>query len=476
MYVADATEIYVNTPQEMRTVMKQGSENRSVAATRMNAHSSRSHSIFCMKINKKNLESEEETESRLYFVDLAGSEKISKTHVQGKQLDEAKNINKSLTTLGLVINALVENSKFVPYRNSKLTRILQESIGGNSLTTLVIAASMCSYNEKETLGTLQFGQRAKCIQNKVKQNVERSAKELERLLEIAELKIREYESLVKKLGADPSIVNNLVSAQAMLQQQGSQPIPEPEDVVENSDEEGEQTKTQVVSTKGAQGDLQPQRPKVTMCSIGIQTDIEAALKQEIINEELEMLANMTEEEELAYLERLEAEALQKLEEEEQRNQELAKQDSGKKPAPVECNHNEAAYIAQAMQLIDAKAEVKKLRDEMEGLQADLRSKRHEAEEQRDRNFEQAESMRNLLGSVKQFAQQMISGCESLENKLRDQGARMMGFGRSLDDLVLKLTYISNDSDLKLLNKTASPMNDLQNEALIDLSKRVSPRI
>lgn len=109
VHVADATEIYVNNPQEMREVMLIGSQNRSVAETRMNAVSSRSHSIFCMKINKKNLETEESTESRLYFIDLAGSEKIAKTHVQGKQLDEAKNINKSLTTLGLVINALVES-------------------------------------------------------------------------------------------------------------------------------------------------------------------------------------------------------------------------------------------------------------------------------------------------------------------------------------------------------------------------------
>lgn len=109
MYVADSTEVYVNTSDEMREVMKLGSTNRSVAATRMNAVSSRSHLIFCIKVNKKDLDTEEVTESRLYFVDLAGSEKMSKTQVEGKQLDEAKNINKSLTTLGLVINALVES-------------------------------------------------------------------------------------------------------------------------------------------------------------------------------------------------------------------------------------------------------------------------------------------------------------------------------------------------------------------------------
>ena len=96
---------------------------------------------------------------KLYFVDLAGSEKISKTHVTGQQLEEAKNINKSLSALGLVINALTEKKEntHVPYRDSKLTRLLQESLGGNSQTSLILACSMCSYNDKETLSTLRFG-------------------------------------------------------------------------------------------------------------------------------------------------------------------------------------------------------------------------------------------------------------------------------------------------------------------------------
>lgn len=112
IYVDGATEVYVSTPGEMKNTMKLGSTNRTVAATRMNAVSSRSHLIFCIRIGKKDLETEEVTNSKLYFVDLAGSEKISKTHVKGSQLNEAKNINKSLTTLGLVINALVESKIF----------------------------------------------------------------------------------------------------------------------------------------------------------------------------------------------------------------------------------------------------------------------------------------------------------------------------------------------------------------------------
>ena len=105
----------------MRDKMVLGSKNRAVAATRMNAVSSRSHSIFCIKIKTRNTETEETKEARMYFVDLAGSEKVAKTHVKGTQLDEAKNINKSLSALGGVINALVEGKVHIPYRDSKLT-------------------------------------------------------------------------------------------------------------------------------------------------------------------------------------------------------------------------------------------------------------------------------------------------------------------------------------------------------------------
>ena len=99
-------------------------------------------------------------------------------------------INKSLSALGNVINALTEGKgDFIPYRSSKLTRLLQESLGGNSTTTLVITASYSQYNDRETLSTLRFGNRAKSIKNKVKQNTERSAKELLILLTAAESKV-----------------------------------------------------------------------------------------------------------------------------------------------------------------------------------------------------------------------------------------------------------------------------------------------
>ena len=106
--------------------MQSGQQNRSVAATRMNAVSSRSHSIFLVTVLQRNTETDASKMGKLYCCDLAGSEKIQKTEATGQTLEEAKMINKSLSALGNVINALTETKKgnFIPYRDSKLTRIL----------------------------------------------------------------------------------------------------------------------------------------------------------------------------------------------------------------------------------------------------------------------------------------------------------------------------------------------------------------
>lgn len=114
----------------------------------MNAESSRSHSIFILTVQQNNLEDLSQKTGRLYLVDLAGSEKISKTGAAGQVLEEAKMINKSLTTLGMVIYALTDKkSTHIPYRDSKLTRILSESLGGNSKTCLVITCSPSPFND-----------------------------------------------------------------------------------------------------------------------------------------------------------------------------------------------------------------------------------------------------------------------------------------------------------------------------------------
>lgn len=200
IWVEDATEVYVMNKQEMRDVFKCGSENRKIGATAMNDKSSRSHSLFIVTIFQKDSKTDSTKTGKLYFVDLAGSEKLSKTKIEGGTLlEEAKNINKSLLMLGMVINALTEGRSHIPYRDSKLTRVLQESLGGNSHTTLIITCSMSSYNDKESLSTLRFGQRAKSIKNKLTVNTERSAKELLLKLQEAEEKIRYYQNLISQM-------------------------------------------------------------------------------------------------------------------------------------------------------------------------------------------------------------------------------------------------------------------------------------
>lgn len=187
VYVKNLSDFYVGSAPEVYEIMRTGGEARKVSSTIMNAESSRSHSIFVITIQQKNLETGTQKSGNLFLVDLAGSEKVGKTGASGQTLEEAKKINKSLSALGMVINALTDGkSAHIPYRDSKLTRILQESLGGNSRTTLVINCSPSAYNEAETLSTLRFGMRAKSIKNKARVNAELSSAELKALLKKAQ--------------------------------------------------------------------------------------------------------------------------------------------------------------------------------------------------------------------------------------------------------------------------------------------------
>jgi kinesin family protein 5 len=126
VYVSGVTEEYCTCERELLEIMKQGAANRATAATGMNEGSSRSHSVFMVTVKQRNLETTSQRSGKLFLVDLAGSEIVRKTNATGQQLEEAKTINKSLSALGLVINALTEDRpSHVPYRDSKLTRVLQ---------------------------------------------------------------------------------------------------------------------------------------------------------------------------------------------------------------------------------------------------------------------------------------------------------------------------------------------------------------
>jgi hypothetical protein len=175
VYVKDLTSFVVKNAMEIDHVMQAGKKNRSVGATLMNAASSRSHSIFtivveCAESSDKGGEQHIRV-GKLNLVDLAGSERQGKTGATGERLKEATQINLSLAALGNVISALVDGrSAHIPYRGSKLTRLLQNSLGGNAKTVMCANCGPADYNYDETLSTLRYANRAKNIKNKPKIN------------------------------------------------------------------------------------------------------------------------------------------------------------------------------------------------------------------------------------------------------------------------------------------------------------------
>jgi len=164
------TEEYVGGEQELMDRIEYGQENRTVACTKMNSRSSRSHQLFIIKVHQRFADGLEKT-GTLNLVDLAGSEKISASGVKGLGLEEAKKINLSLSMLGHVIHQLSQGASHIPYRDSKLTRLLQESLGGNFKTRLLVAGSPHIRNLEETISTLKFAQRAKTVKTKAKMNL-----------------------------------------------------------------------------------------------------------------------------------------------------------------------------------------------------------------------------------------------------------------------------------------------------------------
>jgi len=195
VYVKDLTSFVVKSSHEIDQVMQAGKKNRSVGATLMNQGSSRSHAIFTIIVECA--ESDEQrgahiTVGKLNLVDLAGSERQSKTGATGDRLKEATKINLSLSALGNVISALVDGkSQHIPYRDSKLTRLLQDSLGGNTKTVMCANCGPAGYNYDETVSTLRYANRAKNIKNKPKINEDPK-----------DAMLREFQDEIKRLKAE----------------------------------------------------------------------------------------------------------------------------------------------------------------------------------------------------------------------------------------------------------------------------------
>ncbi|XP_062863433.1 kinesin-like protein KIF11 [Trichomycterus rosablanca] len=188
-------EITVHNKNEVYQILERGAAKRKTASTLMNAYSSRSHSVFSVTIHMKEitLDGEELVKiGKLNLVDLAGSENIGRSGAVDKRAREAGNINQSLLTLGRVITALVERGPHVPYRESKLTRILQDSLGGRTKTSIIATVSPASINLEETLSTLEYANRAKSIMNKPEVNQKLTKRTL----------IKEYTEEIERLKRD----------------------------------------------------------------------------------------------------------------------------------------------------------------------------------------------------------------------------------------------------------------------------------
>jgi kinesin family protein C1 len=154
--VTNVKTVRLDTADKVEVMLRQAQNNRSVAATKANERSSRSHSVFILKLVGENAATGERCEGTLNLVDLAGSERLNHSGAEGERMKETQNINKSLACLGDVIEALGKGSAHVPYRNSKLTHLLQYSLGGNSKTLMFVMVSPLEAHLKETLTSLRF--------------------------------------------------------------------------------------------------------------------------------------------------------------------------------------------------------------------------------------------------------------------------------------------------------------------------------
>ncbi|XP_028137555.2 kinesin-like protein KIF13A isoform X1 [Diabrotica virgifera virgifera] len=196
-YVDGLSQLAVTSFQDIDNLMAEGNKSRTVAATNMNSESSRSHAVFTVILTQTLIDRKTgvtgEKVSRMSLVDLAGSERAVKTGAVGDRLKEGSNINKSLTTLGLVISKLADQSsgknkdnKFVPYRDSVLTWLLKDNLGGNSKTVMVATISPAADNYEETLSTLRYADRAKRIVNHAVVNEDPNARIIRELTQEVE--------------------------------------------------------------------------------------------------------------------------------------------------------------------------------------------------------------------------------------------------------------------------------------------------
>ncbi|XP_038655990.1 LOW QUALITY PROTEIN: kinesin-like protein KIF3C [Scyliorhinus canicula] len=283
VYIKDLSSFVTKNVKEIEHVMNVGNQTRSVASTNMNEYSSRSHAIFVVTVECSELGLDGENHIRvgkLNLVDLAGSERQSKTGVQGERLKEATKINLSLSALGNVISALVDGkSTHIPYRDSKLTRLLEDSLGGNAKTIMVATIGPASGNYEESLTTLRYANRTKNIKNKPRINEDPK-----------DALLREFQEEIARLKAQ-------LERRGMLSKKRSKSqkkiILEGEEITE----EGEETEDNI--ERDMEDYLKEQKETLEKEKVAIQDDhnLVAEEKQKLLGEKEKMMEDLKKEQE-----------------------------------------------------------------------------------------------------------------------------------------------------------------------------------
>ncbi|XP_036405439.1 kinesin-like protein KIF3C isoform X2 [Megalops cyprinoides] len=287
VYIKDLSSFVTKNVKEIEHVMNVGNQTRSIGFTNMNEHSSRSHAIFVITVECSEMGPDGENHIRvgkLNLVDLAGSERQSKTGVQGERLKEATKINLSLSALGNVISALVDGkSTHIPYRDSKLTRLLQDSLGGNAKTIMVATLGPASYNYEETLTTLRYANRAKNIKNKPRVNEDPK-----------DALLREFQEEIARLKAQ-------LDKQGLLtkkRRRNSRRLKKGVDGEEATDGEGDEETDESVE-KDVEDYMKEQQEKLELEKAAIRDDrsLVAEEKQKLLDEKEKMMIDLRKEQE-----------------------------------------------------------------------------------------------------------------------------------------------------------------------------------
>jgi len=369
--------------------MDAGYKNRSTAATKMNEHSSRSHSIFTIYIETSE-ESDKFDETlfkagKLHLVDLAGSEKQKQTQANHDRLEEAKKINLSLSALGNVIKALVDGkSKHVPYRDSKLTRLLQDSLGGNTKTLMVAALSPSNDAYEETLGTLRYADRAKSITNKPKINEDPK-----------DALLREYEDEIKKLkkmiselssgGASASDTQNIQNAMIQMEK-NFQGVMNNNHVEDNVDS--------LAKHKGS--------------------------KKRIINEDEESLSEESEEGARTKSKRKKKRKNKKKQREHESSSEEEEEEDDELPNSKKKKHAKPRHLDSSIDFKGPIKELEKLEREKNALHEDkqqIEDKLKEQQKEVEIEKQQKAQLENILSKMQQ---KLVVGGKALEEKEKDR--------------------------------------------------------